>query len=166
VAYCNGGYITDVNFVSALGAVLTNCIHLHDLHLANDNNGDTLAVIPMPQLLANAFAHCRNLRWLEIECYDVSDSQMVPAIASLCWLDIVALPAATGLTDAFLCALAQNCRDLSCLGIHSSAQVTEAALVSSQSAAAGCLTSKCTAAAWPPPPPMRWQLGERCTGWK
>jgi hypothetical protein len=59
---CNGGYITDVNFASALAAVLTNCIHLHDLHLANDNNGDTLAVIPMPQLLANAFTHCRNLR--------------------------------------------------------------------------------------------------------
>jgi hypothetical protein len=83
----------------------------------------------MPQLLANAFAHCRNLRWLEIECYDVTDSHMLPAIASLRWLDIVALPAASGLTDAVVCALAQNCRDLSCLGIHSSAQVTEAALV-------------------------------------
>jgi hypothetical protein len=54
---------------------------------------------------------------------------MVLAIASLRWLDIVALPAAIGLTDAFLCALAQNCRDLSCLGIHSSAQVTKAGLI-------------------------------------
>jgi hypothetical protein len=94
---CNGGYITDLNFASALAAVLTNSTYFTYLYLGNDYE-HTLIGTPMPQVLADALAQCRTLQRLEIECYDVTDSHMLPAIASLCWLDIVdrRLPVCTG----------------------------------------------------------------------
>jgi hypothetical protein len=123
---CTGPYNTDVHFATALAAVITNCIHLSHLDLKYEG---TTTVAPMPQVLADAFTHSRRWVWLAIECYNVAECQLLPVVISLRWLVIFTLPKAADLTDAFLSALAQHCRDLAWLRVNSSALLTEPGLL-------------------------------------
>jgi hypothetical protein len=123
---CNGPYNTDLHFATALAAVITTSIHLNYLDLEYEG---TTTVAPMPQVLADAFTHSRRWVWLAIECYNVAECQLLPVVISLRWLVIFTLPKAADLTDAFLSALAQHCRDLAWLRVNSSALLTEGALL-------------------------------------
>jgi hypothetical protein len=123
---CNGPYNTDLHFATALAAVITTSIHLNYLDLEYEG---TTTVAPMPQVLADAFIYNRRWVWLAIGCYNVAECQLLPIVASLRWLVIFTLPKAADLTDAFLSALAQHCRDLAWLRVNNSALLTEGALL-------------------------------------
>jgi Leucine-rich repeat (LRR) protein len=122
---CDGSYVADLNFAAAVAAVLTNNSRIASVELSSHH----LPVTPMPQVLADALATCRSLRYFVLESYNVTDNQMLPIIASLRWLKFLTLYAATGLTDVFLAALARHCHDLSWLRVTSSALLTESGLL-------------------------------------
>jgi hypothetical protein len=125
---CTGQYTTDDSFAAAVATVVTSNAHFSFLNTKQgERNGTTVA--PMPQVLADALALCRHLVWLEIECYSLTNRQTAPMVASLRWLVIFTLPKAADLTDAFLSALAQHCRDLAWLRVINSALLTEGALL-------------------------------------
>jgi hypothetical protein len=77
---CSGQYKTDVSFTLELAAVLTFNAHLASLDLScrgrtRRRMGKTMQ--PLPQILAEALSSCRNMQQFEIECYDISDGQML-----------------------------------------------------------------------------------------
>jgi hypothetical protein len=103
-------YTTDLNFASALAAVLTTSTC-------------------MPRVLPETLACCRRLTWLEVECYSLFNSQMLPLVVSAHRLECCSVPGSTDLTYACLAALSENCRDLSWLHVNSSALLMEGALL-------------------------------------
>jgi hypothetical protein len=84
-----GHYTTDLNFASALAAVLTTSTC-------------------MPRVLPETLACCRRLTWLEVECYSLSDSQMLPLVVSAHRLECYSVHESTDLTDACLAALSET----------------------------------------------------------
>jgi hypothetical protein len=112
------------SFASASAAVLTSSVHLERLDLCENGS----ATAPMPKSLADALVQCRSLQCLVVDCYSIDDSQMLPIVASVRWLKFCFVSGATGLTDAFLTALSEHCRDLAWLHVNNSALLTASGL--------------------------------------
>jgi hypothetical protein len=125
---CTGNYKLDARFASSLAAVLTNSSQFRSVRLSCHSVFHCVGT-PVPQVLVNALAQCRSLEELALGCYNVTDLQMLPILASTRYLDRCVVPVATELSDAFLSALAQHCRNLSHLNVSRSTHLTEGALV-------------------------------------
>jgi hypothetical protein len=125
---CSGKYMADHRFASALAAVIIHNTRISSVRLAGDGRC-FMGVTIMPQVLVNALAQCQSLRYCTIECYNVTDSQMLSIIVSARGLERCAVGKCPGLTDVFLSALAEHCRHLSWLCVSKCPQFTEPALV-------------------------------------
>jgi hypothetical protein len=125
---CCGKYMADHHFASALAAVLIRNARVSSVRLTGYGRC-FMGVINMPQVLVNALAQCQSLRYYTIECYNITDSQMLAIVVSARALERCAVGKCPGLTDAFLSALAEHCRHLSWLRVSKCPQFTEFALV-------------------------------------
>jgi hypothetical protein len=123
----NGVCPSSASSATALAAVLTRNNRVTSVWL-NGCRGDVIVTL-IPQALADALAQCRAVQILVVERFNITDSQMLPIVASMRDIRHCNVARATGLSDAFLTALAEHCPDLSCLCVSSCYQLTEPALV-------------------------------------
>jgi hypothetical protein len=125
---CTGNYKINERFASSLALVLTHNSQFRSVRLSCHSVFHCVGT-PMPQILVNVLAQCRNLEELTVGCYNVADLQMQAIVASTRYLNCCVVPVATELRDVFLSALAQHCRHLFHLNVSRSTRLTEAALV-------------------------------------
>jgi hypothetical protein len=125
---CHGNYMVDIRFATALATILSSNRGITSLWLT-DYGREEAIYTPMPPVLAKALVQCCNMQVLTIDCYNVTDHQMLPVLASMRRLSDCVIAATTKLSDAFFLALTQHCRDLAALNVLRCTGYTEAALV-------------------------------------
>jgi hypothetical protein len=96
-------------FATALRAVLTKCKSLHNLRLIAQRPA---LGVGMPRWLAEALANCHTLRSCTLECYKLTDEQILLLAPSLPGLVSLEVAVSTALTDASILSIAQYCRKL------------------------------------------------------
>jgi hypothetical protein len=125
---CHGNYMVDIRFATALATILRSNRGITSLWLT-DYGREEAIYTPIPAVLAKALVQCCNMQVLTIDCYNVTDHQMLPVLASMRRLSDCVIAATTKLSDAFFLTLTQHCRDLAALNVLRCTGYTEAALV-------------------------------------